>query len=249
MAGGEDAGSSGGAAVKGVRQTSTKEMGVVRVGIIEDHAIVRAGIRMLIENECGIEVVCEAPDASGAIALARDHALDVILLDLNLRSENGIDFLPRLVRAFSPARILVLTAVEDVETHLRALEAGARGIVRKEQAPEVLVKAIHAVNSGISWIGDTLSAAAVEKLAKRRVVQSVDPEAAKIATLTPREREVVEIVAQGCNGARIAAALKISDATVRHHTTSILSKLELSNKLELAVYAIHHGLAGQQAIE
>src|SRR5436190_5787907 len=153
MAGGKDAGSSGGAAMRGVRQLIAKEMGVVRVGIIEDHAIVRAGIRMLIENECGIEVVCEAQNASGAIALANDHALDVILLDLSLRDESGIDFLPRLVRAFSPARILVLTAVEDVETHLLALEAGARGVVKKEQAPEVLVKAIHAVNSGISWIG------------------------------------------------------------------------------------------------
>jgi two-component system, NarL family, nitrate/nitrite response regulator NarL len=232
--------------VKEIRQMITKGRRVVRVGIIDDHAIVRAGIRMLIESECGIEVACEAPSASAAIALARNHTLDVILLDLSLRGENGLDFLPRLVRAFSPARILVLTAVEEVETHLLALEAGARGVVKKDQAPEILVKAIHAVNSGASWIGDTLSAAAVEKLAKRHLVQSVDPETAKIATLTPREREVVEVVARGCNGARIAAALKISDATVRHHTTSILGKLDLSSKLELAVYAIHHGLAGGQ---
>jgi two-component system nitrate/nitrite response regulator NarL len=215
----------------------------IRVGVIEDHAIVRAGIRMLIETESGIEVVCEAPSATHALARTRDDRLDVILLDLNLRNENGLDFLPELIREFSPAKVLVLTAVEEVDVHLLALEAGARGVVMKEQAPEILVEAIRAVNSGASWMGPTLSAAAIDKLARNRHSQkSVDPEEAKIATLTPREREVVEVVARGYNGARIANELKISDATVRHHITSILSKLELSSKLELAVYAINHGL-------
>ncbi len=217
------------------------------VGIIEDHGIVRAGVRMLIEQDQGIEVVCEAPSATRALSFAREHRLDIILLDLSLRSENGIDFIPQLIRDFSPAKVLVLTANEDVHQHLLAVEAGARGVVLKEQAPEVLVKAVHAVVSGSSWLGSALSVAAIDKLSRAREIENkkeVDFEAEKIATLTPREREVIGIVAKGGNGARIAADLKISEATVRHHITSILSKLELANKLELAVYAIHHGLAG-----
>jgi DNA-binding NarL/FixJ family response regulator len=226
------------------RKPTDKSPRNIQVVTIEDHGIVRAGIRMLIEREQGIDVVYESPTASGALAVAGLHPADVILLDISLRTENGIDFLPRLLRKFAPAKVLVLTALEDVETHLQAVEAGASGVVMKEQAPEILVRAIHSVNSGDPWIGRALSAAAVSKLSKNRHDKTEpDPEAAKIATLTPREREVICVVAQGCNGSRIAAALKISEATVRHHITSILSKLEVSNKLELAVYAFHHGLA------
>jgi two-component system nitrate/nitrite response regulator NarL len=216
----------------------------IRVCIIEDHAIVRAGIRMLIEKEQGIDVVYEFATATEALELVGTFEPDVILLDLSLRTENGIDSLPRLLRDFSPAKVLVLTAIEDVETHLQAVEAGAIGVVMKEQAPDILVKAIHSVYSGEPWIGRALSAAALAKLSRRRNDrEKVDTEEPKIALLTPREREVICVVAKGYNGARIAEDLKISEATVRHHITSILSKLEVSNKLELAVYAFHHGLA------
>ena len=114
----------------------------------------------------------------------------------------------------------------------------------KDQAPEILVKAIKAVHSGESWIGQALSRAALSKLSRSESLKDkADPEQEKIALLTPREREVIIVVAQGYNGARIAQELQISEATVRHHITSILSKLEVSNKLELAVYAFHHGLS------
>jgi len=214
----------------------------IRVSIIEDHAIVRAGIRMLIEREPGIEVVAETATATEALAV-KGVRPDVILLDISLRTESGLDLLPQLLRYYEPAKVLVLTATEDPETQLQAIEGGASGVVMKEQAPEVLVKAIHAVNSGEPWIGSALSIAALHKLSRAKTEKAkVDPEAAKIALLTPREREVIAVVTRGLNGARIARELKISEATVRHHITSILSKLEVSNKLELAVYAFHHGL-------
>lgn len=222
--------------------------GNIRVCIIEDHIIVRAGIRMLIEKEQGIDVVCEATTATDALALAKDYQPDVILLDISLKNENGVDFLPQLLVDFAPAKVLVLTAIEDVETHLLAVEAGASGVVMKEQAPDILVKAIHAVNAGEPWIGRALSAAALAKLSRNRQERDkIDPEEAKISTLTPREKEVITVVAKGYNGAKIAQELKISEATVRHHITSILSKLEVSNKLELAVYAFHHGLGPNTA--
>ena len=214
----------------------------IRVSIIEDHAIVRAGIRMLIEREAGIEVISETTTATEALAL-KGTSPDVILLDISLRTESGVDFLPQILRHYEPARVLVLTATEDPDTQLLAIEAGASGVVMKEQAPEVLVKAIHAVNSGEPWIGSALSIAALHKLSRAKADKvRIDPEAAKIALLTPREREVIAVVTRGLNGAGIAKELKISEATVRHHITSILSKLEVSNKLELAVYAFHHGL-------
>jgi len=214
----------------------------IRVSIIEDHAIVRAGIRMLIESEPGIEVISETATATEALA-AKGTRPDIILLDIRLRAEVGLDLLPQLLRQFAPAKVLVLTAVEDPETQLLAIEAGASGVVMKEQAPEVLVKAIQAVSLGEPWIGSALSTAALHKLSRARTEKAkMDPEAAKIAMLTPREREVIAVVRRGLNGAGIARELKISEATVRHHITSILSKLEVSNKLELAVYAFHHGL-------
>jgi DNA-binding NarL/FixJ family response regulator len=215
----------------------------IRICIVEDHAIVRAGVRMLIESEPGIEVVFEATTATEFLSEAKDSEPDVILLDISLRTENGLDFLPQLLRQFAPAKVLVLTAIEEVETQLLAVELGASGVVMKEQAPEILVKAIQAVHCGEPWIGRALSVAALAKLSNaRREKDRTDPEAEKIALLTPREREVIAVVAKGYNGSRIAQELNISEATVRHHITSILSKLEMSNKLELAVYALHNGL-------
>jgi DNA-binding NarL/FixJ family response regulator len=224
------------------------ECGNIRVCIIEDHAIVRAGIRMLVESEEGIEVIFEATSASEALVAGRKICPDVILLDISLGSENGLNFIPQLVRDFAPVQVLVVTATEDVETHLMAMESGASGIVLKEQAPEILVKALHAVYAGDPWMGRAVSVAALKKLVRVNAEKArIDPEEAKIATLTPREREVVGAVACGFNGPRIASKFRISEATVRHHITSILSKLEVSNKLELAVYAFRHGLRTDQS--
>lgn len=221
---------------------TARETRSIRVCVIEDHAIVRAGIRMLVEREPHIEVTSEADTASAALS-AVDEIPDVILLDISLRAESGLTHLPQLLRDFAPAKILVLTATDDIETHLVAMAAGASGVVLKEQAPEILVQAIEAVGSGDPWIGRTLSAAAMNKLVRVATEKKkADPEVEKISTLTPREREVIGAVTRGWNGFRIAAELGISESTVRHHITSILSKLEVSNKFELAVYAFHYGL-------
>ena len=217
--------------------------GSIRVFVIEDHAIVRAGIRMLVEQDERIDVVAEAASATEALAYAGKVSIDVILLDICLRSENGLELISQLLHDFEPARILILTAVEDVEAHLFAVVEGSSGVVLKEQAPEILVKAIEAVSRGEPWIGQAISVAALNRLNRVKTEKErPDPEATKIASLTPREREVVTAVAQGLSGPLIGKELNIAEATVRHHITSILSKLEVSSKLELAVYAIHHGL-------
>jgi two-component system, NarL family, nitrate/nitrite response regulator NarL len=214
----------------------------IKVSIIEDHGIVRAGLRMLLENQPGIEVVSES---SNVTAVLNDHEQpkpDIILLDLDLGTEHGDDFVPQLLAHFAPVRVLVLTAIPDMQAHLRAVKAGASGIVMKEQAPESLVQAILAINAGDAWLGRSLTAAALAKLCEDGVVQKLDPEAAKIALLTAREKEIVALVTEGMNSQRIAEKLVISEATVRNHLTSILAKLGLANKFELAVFAFRNRL-------
>ena len=213
----------------------------IKVCIIDDHAIVRAGLRMLMENNARMSVVWEAQTATAALANLLLARPDVILLDLDLGVESGLESIRELLAKFRPARVLVLTALADTQQHLAAVAGGASGIVLKEQAPETLIEAIESVHSGEAWLGKSLITAAAGKLSKAALAQE-NPETEKIARLTPREIEIVSLVREGLNGERIARHLKISEATVRNHLTSILSKLGLSNKFELAVYAHRHRL-------
>jgi DNA-binding NarL/FixJ family response regulator len=219
-------------------------METIRVCIIDDHAIVRAGLRMLIENSARMIVMWEAQTASEAMSDPTLGRPDVILLDLDLGIEKGIDHLPNLMERFGPARILVLTALADTQQHLAAVAAGANGVVLKEQAPETLIQAIESVHCGEAWLGKSLMTAVMGKLS-RASAEKHDPEAEKISRLTPREVEIVALVSEGLNGERISKQLRISEATVRNHLTSILGKLGLSNKFELAVYAHRHRLGGK----
>jgi DNA-binding NarL/FixJ family response regulator len=217
---------------------------MIKVCIIEDHAIVRAGLRMLIENSPRMSVLWETQTASEALSNPDLEAPQVILLDLDLGIERGLDLLPSLLEKFSPSRILILTALADTQQHLAAVASGASGVVLKEQAPETLIQAIESVYSGEAWLGKSLMSAVMGKLS-RTSSDKPDPEAEKIARLTPREVEIVGLVSEGLNGERIARQLRISEATVRNHLTSILGKLGLSNKFELAVYAHRHRIGGK----
>jgi two-component system, NarL family, nitrate/nitrite response regulator NarL len=223
------------------RDARSPEKGTIKVCIIDDHAIVRAGLRMLIENSPRMSVVWETQTASGALADTSLVHPDIILLDLDLGIEKGIAFLPRLIEKFAPCRVLVLTALADTQEHLASVAAGASGVVLKEQAPETLIQAIESIHSGEAWLGKSLMTAVMGKLS-RASSEKLDPEAEKISRLTPREIEIVGLVSEGFNGERIAKQLRISEATVRNHLTSILGKLGLSNKFELAVYAHRHRL-------
>jgi DNA-binding NarL/FixJ family response regulator len=214
----------------------------IKILIIEDHGIVRAGLRMLLENDPSMEVVGEASKASEVRAAAEMESPDIILLDLDLGDENGIDFVSDVLARFARARVLVLTATSDTGMHLQAVAAGASGVVIKEQAPEMLLKAIQRVHAGEAWLARSLASAVVGRFSRSRNEVRNDPEAERIAFLTPREREVLGLILKGLNGDRIASQLRISEGTVRNHLTSILSKLQLSNRFELVVFAFRHGL-------
>lgn len=215
----------------------------IRILIVDDHGIVRAGLRMLLESQLGITVVGEAATCAEALALATRVQPDVIVLDLDLGGENAVESIPALLHAAREARILVLTGMRDPEAHRQAIRQGAMGLVLKEKAAETLLQAIARVRAGEVWLEPAMIARVLGELTRPQASPQTSPEAAKVATLTEREREVITLVGEGLRNKRIAVRLYISEATVRHHLTAIFAKLDVSDRFELAIYAYQHGLA------
>src|SRR5262245_21883205 len=213
----------------------------IHVLLIEDHAVVRAGLRLLLESRPGLVVVGEAANHADALALATREQPDVILLDLALGAENGLDLLPRLLTAAGRARVLILTGVVDVEDHRQAIRRGAMGLVLKEQAPEVLLKAIEKVHAGEVWVDRTMLARVLGEMVSG-AAKPANVEATQIATLTEREREVIALVGEGLKNKQIGDRLSITETTVRHHLTSIFTKLGVESRLEMVIFAHRHGL-------
>lgn len=212
----------------------------IRVLLVEDHVLVRAGLRMLLEADRDLQVVGEVASVVDALRAAAEDSPDVILLDLDLGGESGLDLIGELRRVAPHARVLVLTALRDAAQHRQAIELGAVGVVLKDQSQDVLAKALKKVHAGEFWVGRALTATL---LAERARPRPVDPDQAKIATLTPREREVIALVGRGLRNQAIADQLVLSEATVRHHLTSVFAKLEVADRLELVIFAFRHGLA------
>ena len=217
----------------------------IRVLIVDDHAIMRTGLRMLLESQAGFAVVGEVGNCADAVAAATREQPDVILLDLMLAGESALDCLPELRAAASKACVLILTGVPDPELHRQAVGLGAVGVVLKDKAPEILLKAIERVHAGEVWLERAMVASVLDQM--RQGSPPPNPEAAKIATLTAREREVITLIGQGLRNRQIAERLFISEVTVRHHLTSIYTKLGVSDRLELVIYAYQHGLTRPSA--
>jgi two-component system nitrate/nitrite response regulator NarL len=215
----------------------------VRVLIVDDHGIIRAGLRMLLESQSGIMVVGEASSCADALALATCTQPDVIVLDLDLGGENAVESIPTLLRTAPETRILILTGVRDPEVHRQAIRHGALGLVLKEKAVETLLQAITKVRAGEVWLEPTMIARVLGDLTRPQLSPQTSAEATKIGRLTEREREVITLVGEGLRNRHIAARLYISEATVRHHLTAIFAKLDVSDRFELAIYAYQHGLA------
>lgn len=218
----------------------------VRILLVDDHTIVRAGLRLLIESQPTLIVVGEAGTAGEALAATVQHRPDVILLDLKLGVESGLDLLPKLFAVCDRARVLILTGVTDADTHKQAARLGAMGLVLKEKPVEVLIKAIDRVHHGEIWfdrllMGDVM--AGITRARSNNGGSGANPDALNIATLTERERQVVTLIGEGLKNKALAERLFISETTVRHHLSSVFSKLNVSDRLELVIYAYRHGLA------
>jgi len=215
----------------------------IRVFLVDDHAIMRSGLRLIIEKQANLKVVGEAGNRSDALAIAGQEQPDIILLDLYLPGTSGLDLIPELFAAASDTRILILTGVADPEAHARAMHLGAMGIVLKEKAPEVLIKAIEKVYKGEVWLDRSMIASVFGAKSRASLAKNSDPEAAKIASLTERERRVISLISEGLRNKQIAERLFISETTVSHHLTSIFGKLQVSDRLGLIIYAYRNRLA------
>ena len=212
----------------------------IRTMIVDDHAVIRAGLRMLIEQDETMAVVAMAGNCAEALERAASERPDIIILDLVLGDEDGLAFLPALREKSPSSRVLVLTGVKNPDSHRTAIRRGAMGIVLKEHAADLLLKAIKKVHEGEVWIDRSMMGSMIQEFTKPA---QANPEEAKIDSLTLREREVIKLVGEGRKNKQIAERLYISETTVTHHLSSVFSKLEVSDRLELIIYAFRHGLA------
>jgi two-component system, NarL family, nitrate/nitrite response regulator NarL len=214
----------------------------IRVVIVDDQLVVREGLRMLLDNHPGIKVVAMASTRPEALEMVVREPSDLIILDLELGGYSALSFLPQLREAAKSARILVLTALRDSHTHQKAAEMGAMGVVLKEDAADLLLKAIEKVYKGEAWL-DRLTLGNLLWQLSSHEKESVDPQKKKISTLTERELQVITLIAEGLKNRQIAERLFISPTTVTHHLSSIYSKLGVTDRLELVVYAFANKLA------
>jgi len=214
----------------------------LRLLLIDDHAVLRSGLKLLLESEAGWTVVGEAAAPDEGLELARKLEPDVIILDLRLGRASGDDIISLLCALPNEPRVVVLTAVHDHVTHVHAVSNGAAGIVLKDFAGDVLIEAVQAVAGGAVWLDSTVTADVLKRL-RAGLPGAENEELKKIKELTPREREVIKLVCEGLHNPQIAKRLYISEATVRHHLTSIFAKLQLADKIELIIYAFRQELA------
>jgi DNA-binding NarL/FixJ family response regulator len=216
---------------------------LIRLLLVDDHTLVRAALRMLLEAHSRFCIVGEAAEGKTALTLTAREQPDVILLDLRLGECDGAQLIPALREAAPHAQVLILTGIPNLEAHLEALRLGAKGLVSKDQSADTLLTAIEKVHAGQASVEPALLTALLNGLSANHKEQPTHPEEAKIATLSPREREVIVLLGQGLRNREIATRLFISETTVRHHLTSIFNKLQVADRLELIIYTYRYGLA------
>ena len=225
----------------------TSKTAAIRILVIDDHEVVREGLRMLISSTTGFEIVGETGNPVEALSLCEREQPEIVLLDLDLGDESGLDILPELLSRAKECRVLVLTGVRDPEVHHRVMMLGAMGVVQKEKAYRVLLKAIQKVHEGEIWYDRSKMGDVIAGILRNGKDATPDFEETKIASLTPREHEVITLISLGMKNRAIGEKLFISETTVRHHLTSIFEKLCVSSRLELIIYAFSHGLAALPA--
>jgi RNA polymerase sigma factor (sigma-70 family) len=210
----------------------------ITVLVCDDQALVRAGIRRVIETDPSLVVVGETADGHEAVALTRALRPEVVLMDIRMPILDGIEATGRLVEGGTEARIIVLTTFGLDEYVLGALRAGASGFVLKEAPPEEILDAIHVVAKGEALIAPAVTRTVIEELGRRPVRADL---VERLDELTPREREVLELLAQGLSNSEIAAALVVGEGTVKTHVAHVLAKLRVRDRVQAVVFAYESG--------
>src|SRR5215469_15504534 len=217
--------------------------GNIRILIADDHPIVRDGLKKLLTLEEDFEIVGEAGDGCEVLDRVQELDPDVLLLDLRMPNLDGLSALQTLQQTNKRTRVIILTASEDKNEFVQAMKLGCSGIVLKQTAPELIVKSIRKVNGGEIWLDSHTTAAVMRQFAAPGdLAASGSGKTRERSPLSQREREIVQLVAQGYKNKEMAEKMFISEQTVKNHLHNIFDKLGVSDRLELALYAIHKGL-------
>ena len=213
----------------------------VRILVADDHPIFRDGLRKLLEAETDFQVVGEASDGGEAIKMAQRLKPDVLLLDLAMPQVPGLEALRELRNSVEAIRVILLTAAIDREQIVDALHHGVRGVVLKESATQLLLKSIRCVMAGQYWVGRESVTDLVRIIRDLTVIPEQGPRK-RAYNLTPRERDIISSIVEGYTNKDIAEKFSIAEQTVKHHLGNVFDKLGVSNRLELALYAVNHHL-------
>ena len=209
----------------------------IRVLLVDDHALIRAGVRTLLERMSGVVVVGEASDGREALELVRSESPNVVLLDIAMPRLGGLEALPRVIGQFPNVKVLILSALVAEEFVSRALRSGASGYMLKDSAPDELEMAIRAVAQGNIYLSPAISRAIINNYMERG-----GGELSPLEQLTARQREILQMVAEGKNTKEIASILKISVKTVEAHRLQLMARLDIHDVPSLVRYAVRNGL-------
>lgn len=219
-------------------------MSAIRVLIIDDHTLFRSGIKLLLQRQEGFEVVGEAGDGLEGVKRAKQLQPDVVLLDLHMPGTSGLVTIPLLREEAPQTQIIMLTVSEDAEDLLEALRAGARGYLLKNIETDFLVDSIRRAANGESVMSSQMAGKLAD--AMRLGQKGTGHSEATPDKLTPREREIIAMLAGGASNKEIARTLDLAESTVKIHVQGILRKLNLASRVQAAVYAVEHGLATEK---
>jgi DNA-binding NarL/FixJ family response regulator len=212
----------------------------VRVLVVDDDNLMRAGLRGVLSNDEAIDVVGEAGDGRDAIYRTRLLKPDVVLMDVRMPDLDGIAATRELLTAFPEVRVVILTTFEQDDYIFGALSAGASGFLLKRTAPEELIAAIHTIAAGDSLLSPSVTSRVIERMAGQPAPDAAQDE--RLDELTPREREVLELVAQGLSNGEIASTLVIEESTVKTHVKRVLGKLGARDRVQAVIFAYESGL-------
>lgn len=219
------------------------ETNPVRIVILDNQALLRAGCRLIIENRPGMQVVGEAGNLEAGLEVVSGQKPDIVLFELNLSDDlPSASLIAQIIRASEHSHLILVTDITDPVIYQQAVENGVKGVVLKTQSPETLIKAIEKVNLGEVWLERSLIANVLSRLSHNFKPVKSSAEITHIEELSEREKEIVRLIGQGFKNKKISTQLCISEITVRHHLTSIYSKLGVTDRLELLVFAHRYGL-------
>lgn len=213
---------------------------MIRVALVDDEAMIRVGLRMVLSGESDIEVVGEAADGDEAAALVGRTAPDVVLMDVRMARVDGLSAARDIIAGHPETRVIVLTTFDEDEYVAEALRIGVAGFLLKVSPPEQLIDAVRTVAAGNGLLDPAVTLRVIRSFAERRPPETADP---RLADLTPRERDVLRLLAEGLSNAEIAARLYLGEATVKTHLSRILMKLGIRTRVQAVVYAYRTGIA------